>query len=129
MGERRLSPRLEDIIEAVERIRHVLDEVTLETFEQDWEKRWLVERGLEIISEASRHLDDGLKMRRSEIPWSRVAAIGNVLRHAYDHVAADVVWRLAQVDLSLLLQVCREELATAVALEREADERDGKREG
>jgi uncharacterized protein with HEPN domain len=129
MSERLLSPRLEDIIEAIERIRHVLDGVALEAFEQDWEKRWLVERGIEIISEASRHLDDDLKTRRSEIPWSKVAAIGNVLRHAYDHVAADVLWKLARVDLSALHQVCRDELAIALAREREADDRDGKFDG
>jgi uncharacterized protein with HEPN domain len=126
MGKRLLSPRLEDIIEAIERIRHVLDRVTLKAFEQDWEKRWLVERGIEIISEASRHLDDDMKMRRPEIPWSRVAAIGNVLRHAYDHVAADVLWKLAEVDLSPLLQACRDELAIAIDRERAADARDGR---
>ena len=125
MSERLLSPRLEDIIEAIERIRQVLDGVTLEAFERDWEKRWLVERGIEIISEASRHLDDELKTRRSEIPWSRVAAIGNVLRHAYDHVAADVLWKLAHVDLSPLHQVCRDELAIALAREHKADDREG----
>ena len=58
MIERISSPRLADIIEAIERIRRVLDGVPLEAFEQDWEKRWLVERGIEIISEASRHLAD-----------------------------------------------------------------------
>jgi hypothetical protein len=30
-------------------------------------KRWLVERGIEIISEASRHLSDELKARHPEI--------------------------------------------------------------
>jgi uncharacterized protein with HEPN domain len=60
MIERNSSPRLADIIEAIERIRHVLDGVPLEAFEQDWEKRWLVERGIEIISEASRHLADDM---------------------------------------------------------------------
>jgi hypothetical protein len=64
--------------------------VAIEAFERDWEKRWLVERGIEIISEASRHLDDDMKDRRPEVPWSKVAGIGNILRHAYDHVAADV---------------------------------------
>ena len=29
--------------------------------EADWQKRWLVERGLEIISEASRHLTEEVK--------------------------------------------------------------------
>ena len=54
MTERIVAPRLADIIEAIERIRRVLDGVTLESFEQNWEKRWLVERGIEIISEARR---------------------------------------------------------------------------
>ncbi len=129
MSEHLLSPRLEDIIEAIERIQLVLGGIALEAFEQDWEKRWLVERGVEIISEASRHLDDELKTRRSEIPWSKVAGIGNILRHAYDHVAADVLWKLARVDLSPLLQVCRDELAIALVREHKADDRDGKFEG
>ena len=54
MTERIVAPRLADIIEAIERIRRVLDGVTLEAFEQNWEERWLVERGIEIISEATR---------------------------------------------------------------------------
>jgi len=66
MTERIVAPRLADIIEAIERIRHVLDGVTLEAFEQNWEKRWLVERGIEIISEASRHLTDDPGVRALE---------------------------------------------------------------
>src|SRR5438876_11972882 len=56
--------------------------VTLRTFEPDKRKRWLVERGIEIISEASRRLSDELKAGHPEIPWSKVAGIGNVLRHS-----------------------------------------------
>ena len=63
MTERIVTPRLADIIEAIERIRRVLDGVTLEAFEQNWEKRWLVERGIEVISEASRHLTDDKERR------------------------------------------------------------------
>ena len=77
-----LVPRLTDIVEAIEHIRSETAGVTLDAFEADWRKRWLVERGVEIISEASRHLTDDLKARHPEIPWSKVAAIGNVLRHA-----------------------------------------------
>ena len=58
MTERIVAPRLADIIEAIERIRRVLNGVIPEAFEQNWKKRWLVERGIEIISEASRHLTD-----------------------------------------------------------------------
>jgi uncharacterized protein with HEPN domain len=50
------SARLTDIIEAVELIRSEMAGVTLQAFEPDKRKRWLVERGVEIISEASRRL-------------------------------------------------------------------------
>ena len=46
------SPRLMDIVEAIERIQCVLRDVSREAFEADWEKQWLVERGVEIISQA-----------------------------------------------------------------------------
>lgn len=104
-------PRLMDMIEAIERVRSVVANTELNAFEQDWEKRWLVERGVEIVSEASRHLPDEMKARRPEIPWRKVAGIGNVLRHAYERVAADVLWKLAAEDLAPLEAVCREELA------------------
>ena len=74
MTERIVAPRLADIIEAIERIRRVLDGVTLEAFEQHWEKRWLVERGIEIISEANRHLT-GTTMRNSVAKSSRTSTM------------------------------------------------------
>ncbi len=89
MTERIVSPRLTDIVEAIEHIRSVLNGVPLEAFEDDWHKRWLVERGIEIISEASRHLPDDLKEKNSEIPWRKVAGIGNVIRHDYERIAPD----------------------------------------
>ena len=104
-------PRLTDIIEAIEHIRSVMAGVTLDAFEVDWQKRWLVERGIEIISEASRRLTDELKARHPEIPWSKVAGIGNVIRHDYERIAPDVLWRLSQDELAPLEKVCREELA------------------
>jgi uncharacterized protein with HEPN domain len=110
MGVRSLAPRLTDIVESIERIRGVLNDLSLEGFEADWQKQWLVERGVEIISEASRHLTKELKGRHPQIPWSKVAGIGNVLRHNYETVAAAVMWKLAQADLPELEKICREEL-------------------
>src|SRR5246127_4192860 len=102
MAARSLVPRLTDIIEAIERIHGVLENITLEAFESDWQRQWLVERGIEIISEASRHLTDEMKARHPEIPWQKVAGIGNVLRHKYENIAAPIIWKLAQADLPLL---------------------------
>jgi uncharacterized protein with HEPN domain len=111
MAERTLIPRLTDIIEAIERIRSTIADVTLDAFEADWQKRWLVERGVEIVSEASRHLGAEMRARHPEIPWPKVAGIGNVLRHDYERIAPDVMWKLIQIDLPTLEKACREELA------------------
>ena len=72
--------------------------MTIDAFEADWRKRWLVERGVETISEASRRLTEELKLRHPEIPWAKVAGIGNVLRHEYESISAPVMWKLVQDD-------------------------------
>ena len=82
----------------------------LEEFEADWQRQWLVERGVEIISEASRRLPDNMKARHPEIPWQKVAGIGNILRHDYENIAAPIMWKLAHDDLQALENVCRVEL-------------------
>ena len=110
--------RLTDVVEAVELIRSELTGMTLQSWESDIRKRWLVERGIEIISEASRHLHDELKRRHPKIPWSKVAPIGNVLRHEYERVAYDVQWRVVHDDLPPLVKTCREALVREQAAER-----------
>jgi uncharacterized protein with HEPN domain len=110
MAQQSSVPRLTDIIEAIELINSEMVGATLQAFEPDKRKRWLVERGIEIISEASRHLSDEIKTRHPEIPWPKVAGIGNVLRHDYERVAHDVLWHVNN-DLPQLDKVCRDELA------------------
>jgi uncharacterized protein with HEPN domain len=67
----------------------------------------LVERGIEIISEASRRLPGDLKDRNPGIPWRKVVGIGNIIR---------------QDDLPTLEKVCRAELSAALAREQEEGE-------
>jgi hypothetical protein len=39
MNARSLVPRLTDIIEAAERIQGILKDISLETFEKDWQRQ------------------------------------------------------------------------------------------
>ena len=111
MAERSLTPRLTDIVEAIEPINAEMEGVTLAAFETDKRKRWLVERGIDIISEASRHLRAEPKGRHPEIAWQKVAGIGNILRHEYHRIAHDVRWHVVRNDLPALDKACRDELA------------------
>jgi uncharacterized protein with HEPN domain len=106
-----------DIVEAGHRLRDLCAGLSLDRFEADWQAKWLVERGVEIISEASRHLPKEMKARHPAIPWKKVAGIGNVLRHDYGHVAPAILWVLVRDSLPPLLAVCQIELT---ALEPDA---------
>lgn len=47
------------------------------------------------VSEATAQLlivDPEVQARYPEMPWTRIKGIGNVIRHAYDGIDADVIW-------------------------------------
>lgn len=81
-------------------------------FHRDMRTIYAVTRCLEIISEASRRLPDGLKRRHPSIAWKSMAAAGNVYRHDYEDVASQYVWNTAQIDLPPLRAVIEHELSS-----------------
>ena len=68
-------------------------------------------RCLEIISEASRRLPADLKARHPQIARRQMAAAGNVYRHDYEDVLAQLVWDTVQRALPPLRAVIQEEIA------------------
>ena len=100
-----LEDRLEHILEAIAHLKSAVAGITFEQFEQDRTLRWAVERGLEIISEASRSIPENLKSRYSDLPWRRIADLGNRLRHAYNQVDGLIVWKIVTEDLDELQSV------------------------
>lgn len=71
-------------------------------FQADRRARQLVERNLEIVSEASRRLPDEAKARHPGIPWKDVAGIGNILRHDYHEISAPILWETCRHQLAPL---------------------------
>ncbi len=106
------TARLTDILEAIVLVQGEMTNVSLAALEADIRMRWLVERGLEIISEASRRLPPELKARHPHIPWPQIAGIGNILRHDYERIAYDILWRVVREDLAPLKTVCELELSS-----------------
>jgi uncharacterized protein with HEPN domain len=81
------------------------------TFKSDLRSVYAVTRCLEIISEASRRLPDGLKARHPAIAWKQMAGAGNVYRHDYEDVAAQFVWDTVQRALPALREVVELEIS------------------
>jgi uncharacterized protein with HEPN domain len=83
---------IDDMLEPIDGIQSALIGKSFDAYQKDWLLRLGTQRGIEIISEASRRLPDEAKAVRADIPWQRVSAIGNVLRHEYDSLADKVLW-------------------------------------
>lgn len=99
MPTRETDAALYDILETIHEIEALVHDTSFETFNASWVIRRAVERGIEIISEASRRIPDEMKARHSDIPWSKIAAIGNILRHEYAHISPSIIWDVVQVHL------------------------------
>lgn len=98
----RPEQRADDIKIRIRLIRELLAGKSLDVVGRDVVARAALERYLEIISEASRHLPDDWKAAHSEIPWRRIADIGNVMRHAYTAVDLSILWGIYERDLDSL---------------------------
>jgi uncharacterized protein with HEPN domain len=58
-----------------------------------------VERKLQVISEAAIRLGDQVEILCPGLPWRNIRGIGNSLRHQYDRVDVEAIWRTVVDDL------------------------------
>jgi uncharacterized protein with HEPN domain len=75
---RKVGHAIDDILETIERVQAKVAGRSFAEFQADWEFRFVVQRAIEIISEATRRLPSELKDQRPEIRWRSVAGIGSV---------------------------------------------------
>ena len=99
-----------DILEHALLAQSFVDGMTFEAFSADRRTFHAVTRCLEIISEASRRLEEDARARHPNLPWKAIMGGGNVYRHNYDNVAEAFVWRTVQDRLGEMIAVARAEI-------------------
>ena len=67
-----------------------------------------VVREFEIIGEAVGKLPDEIKLRHSEVEWQDIKDFRNLLIHEYFGVDIEIVWKVIQDDLPVLISVVKE---------------------
>jgi uncharacterized protein with HEPN domain len=102
MGDERIQDRIEHMLAAIAGIERLTGGRTLGDYADDVDTAAAVERHFERLSEASRPLPETLRQKHRGIPWRAVADLGNVLRHAYDQVMDERIWRIIEKDLPSL---------------------------
>lgn len=107
MSDKRIRHVIADMLRAIDHVEQALVGLDQSALSEDPILRAAIERFIEIVSEGSRHLPETMKQAHPDIPWHRVADIGNHLRHRYWAVEEDIVWGVATVRPPELREVLR----------------------
>ena len=98
--DRRL--RIEDILDAIDRIERYVANLTFEQFRDDQKTVDAVVRNLEIIGEAVRHLCADDTDLPADVSWTDIAGMRNILIHEYFGVDLQIIWHTIESDLPAL---------------------------
>ena len=95
MAPRSQFVRLNDIRDNIDAVADMIEGIDFVSYKRDIKLRRAIERCVEIISEASRHIPMQLKSDYPDQPWEEIASIGNLLRHHYERVDDLIMWKIA----------------------------------
>lgn len=113
MSERRARIRLQDILDEIEGIRSTTAGLSFSEFSTSWATLRATQHALLIISEAVKNLPPELTAARPEVPWNRIRALGNFLRHEYASIDNTRIWSIVTEHLPPLETAARALLGDA----------------
>jgi uncharacterized protein with HEPN domain len=102
---------LEDIREAISRIRLFTGRISFGEFEADIKTTDAVVRNLMIVGEAVKSVPDEIRSAHPEIAWKEFAGLRDILIHRYFGIDQEILWDIIQTKLPVLDQQVRELLA------------------
>ena len=104
---------LQHILDAIQRIREYLTDVSEEEFRERGLVQDAVLRQLEIIGEASRNLSDDARLLHPQVPWDQIIGLRNKLIHASFSVDLSIVGEIVREDIPVLEEEVEDILGSA----------------
>lgn len=93
---------LRHILESIEAIGDFSKGLTFEELCKNRLKRSAIVRELEIVGEATKNIDDQLKIKYKEIAWREIAGTRDMIVHKYFGVNLEIIWDIIKKDLPKL---------------------------
>ena len=113
MSERDFRLYCSDILDSGNAIFEFVKGYSLEQFRADRKTYSAVIREFEIIGEAVGRLPEELKRKRPDIEWQDIKDFRNLLTHEYFGVDLEIVWKIIEDDLPVLMDEIRQVMQDA----------------
>lgn len=91
--------RLQDMLEATERIRRHVAGVARSEFLNGTKSFDAVAMNIVVMGESVVHLPPHLKVGEPETPWRQIVASRNLVAHGYPELDPDVIWTIVTTQL------------------------------
>ena len=93
--------RLQDILEAIEKIERYVDRGRRAFDTDEMLQVWVVYH-LQILGEAASKLSPEIRAQYPDVPWTQIVGMRNILVHGYFGIDLQVVWSVIERDLPRL---------------------------
>jgi len=93
-----------DILDAAKAIEEFTNQVTFDQYIKDRKLQMAVERALEIIGIAARHVSENFQTNHPEIPWKKMIAQRNVLAHEYGEIRQERIWAVVSTNIPEIIK-------------------------
>jgi uncharacterized protein with HEPN domain len=129
--ERRRIESLRDVVKYCDQVEEFVAGFTRDQFEHDRRTYSAVLYSLQTIGEAAIRLnkederlgESGLMERLyPDVPWPDVRGLSNIVRHGYDEIDAEIVWKTATTRIQSVRDAAREEIARLQRDETDQDQ-------
>ena len=97
--------RLCHIRDEIANLLPIFEGVDFTTFATSYWRIRTSERAILIIAEAVKALPTELTRQYPEVEWHAIRGMGNILRHQYERVESEVLWRVIKESLPRLAPV------------------------
>ena len=93
---------LRQLADFIEEADALVANQSLETLSSDPVRLRAFERVMELVGECAKRLPSGLRDQYPAVPWRQIAGMRDVISHAYEDLAYEVLWDACRQDLPKL---------------------------
>lgn len=101
-AERDAELRLDDILQAIERIRSYVADADFARFQAELMLFDAISMNVLVIGESIGRLPDRFKERLGDLPWKSIVAVRNLVAYGYPELDPKIVWDIATTKLDEL---------------------------